>query len=491
MTTIKESKFFEKINREKVLNELIKIFGKNNVSNKPHDLFPYSYDMTESTPHMPDFVVIPENVDQIVLIVKFCSEYHIPIVPYVSGNNVGGLTIPEEGGIMLDVGKKMNKVVHVHESMMYAILEPGVTFGQLSKYLEKHHPQLKYAYAFAPPYASVVANVLLSGLTNLSCTYGGMADWINGLEVVLSNGEVVRTGSCFLSKEFKEDNWFVRYPIPDLSGLFICWQGMTGIVTKCAVQLWPKKEYNGRFLGVIYGHDTLGEVLRELGRTECCEDVSAINSELLKYTWGKIRPEKFEKEPDYAALISISGQTKELYQAKLKHVKAVYSKIQEKFNQEALFIDFDSFSKLAGDEILMYVDLPSVLTPLFEWDGLTWVGSYANPDNLGPLLKKCYDLFQKYEMEPILFTKSMKASHYCIFRPITRYKKETEEEKVAELQHELLEVMLDYDCVPYKTPLWMTDIIKKRCDQNWVELLKKIKHTMDPNRIFNPGRWGL
>lgn len=491
MTVIKDRKIFEKIEKEKVNDQLIKIFGKSCVSDKPPDLFPYSYDMTEATSHMPDYVVIPENVEQIIALVKFCNINNIPIVPYVSGNNVGGLTIPEEGGIILDLGKKMNKIVSIHESMMYAILEPGVTFGQLNKFLAENYPQFKYGYAFAPPYASVVANVLLSGLTNLSCAYGGMADWINGLEVVLNNGDLVRTGSCFLSREFKTDNWFVRYPIPDLTGLFIGWQGTTGIVTKCAVQLWPKKEYNGRFLGAVYGHEVCGELLRELGRTECCEDVSSINAELLKYTWGIIRPKKYEGEPDYAVLITVSAQTEELFNAKLNYVKEIFNKVHEKHNQQPLFISFDGFAKIVGKDILMFVDLPSVVAPLFEWDGLTWVGSYANPDNLGPLLEKCYNIFQEYKMEPILYCKSMKSSHYSIFRPIVRYQKSTEEEKVIEMQHKFLDVMLDYDCVPYKTPLWMTKIIRKRCDQNWLKLLEKIKGTMDPNRIFNPGRWGL
>ncbi len=45
--------------------------------------------MTENEPHMPDFVVIPENKEQLIKLVKFCNEYHIPITPYISGNNVG------------------------------------------------------------------------------------------------------------------------------------------------------------------------------------------------------------------------------------------------------------------------------------------------------------------------------------------------------------------------------------------------------------------
>ena len=131
MTSIKEGNIFENVSREEVYSKLVEIFGSANVTDKQVDLYPYSYDMTENEPHMPDFIVIPENVDQLINLVKYCNENVIPIVPYISGNNVGGLTIPLHGGIVVDFGKKMNKILYIDETMMYALLEPGVTFGQL------------------------------------------------------------------------------------------------------------------------------------------------------------------------------------------------------------------------------------------------------------------------------------------------------------------------------------------------------------------------
>ncbi|MFX1504381.1 MAG: hypothetical protein ACFFDH_25705, partial [Promethearchaeota archaeon] len=95
MTVIKERNIFEKVKREDVYEKLIDIFGIQNVSDKQVDLYPYSYDMTECQPHMPDFIVVPENKDQLIKLVKFCNSNLIPIVPYISGNNVGGLAIPE------------------------------------------------------------------------------------------------------------------------------------------------------------------------------------------------------------------------------------------------------------------------------------------------------------------------------------------------------------------------------------------------------------
>ena len=138
--------------------------------------------------------------------------------------------------------------------MMYALLEPGVTFGQLQKHLEENFPHLRYSYPFAPPYAGVVGNAILSGMNNMSCKLGSMGDSINGLEVITSDGEIARIGSCFYGKEqADEKSWWSRYPMPDLMGLFINWQGMTGLVTKCAVQLWPNPKYKKIYLAVSFG----------------------------------------------------------------------------------------------------------------------------------------------------------------------------------------------------------------------------------------------
>ncbi|MHA1296499.1 MAG: FAD-binding oxidoreductase [Promethearchaeota archaeon] len=281
MTISKDNKIFEKVSKEEVYRKLVEIFGEENVTDKEVDLYPYSYDMTENEGHMPDFVVIPENREQLVELVKYCNENLIPIVPYATGNNVGGLTIPDKGGIIIDFGKKMNRILHVNEEMMYALLEPGVTFGQLKKYLDENYPHLRYSYPNAPPYAGVVGNALLSGMTNLGAKIGSMADSLNGLEVITADGEIARIGSCFYGKEEADpDSWWCRYPMPDLMGLFINWQGMTGIVTKAAVQLWPKDPIENPLLAVFFGLTDIAPFLREVGKLEIINDVAAFSIEV-------------------------------------------------------------------------------------------------------------------------------------------------------------------------------------------------------------------
>jgi len=477
--------------KEKIRKQLEGIFGPKNVTTKTHILHQYSYDATECKGHMPDFVCIVENVAQVVNVVKFANEKRIPLIPYISGNNIGGLTIPVYGGIVLDFGKKMNKIFYIHENHMYALLEPGVTFGQLFHHLKTNYPHLRYCYPNAPPYAGVVGNALLSGMNNLSCAHGSMGDWINGLEVVLYDGSIVRIGSCFLGKEYKPTNWHTRYPMPDLMGLFINWQGMTGIVTKCAVQLWPRKAIEHIGLAICDGADLTAEYIREIGRLEVVDDISVVSIKVAKMALGIPEPKRFKNEPAYPMMFPISAHNEAQYKVKWDLIKEVTQKIEQKYNKKINLLDYDEFASIVGEDVRVFADTPAVIIPLYEYSGLSWVGTYAPPENLGPLIKEIAELFNKYDIPEFIYMKSMKSSHYAIFRPIVRFKKGLEENRIRKFLDEVLDVCLKYDCIPYKTPDWMAKKLQELIDSNWLKLFKRIKKTMDPNNIFNPGRWAI
>jgi FAD/FMN-containing dehydrogenase len=488
MDTNKRS-VYEKITKEDVLKKLSSIFGTENVTNRQVDLYPYSYDMTENKPHMPDFVVIPEDSGQLIELVKFCNRNSIPIVPYISGNNVGGLTIPEHGGILVDFGKKMNKILHINENMMYALLEPGVTFGELKKHLDINYPNLRYSYPFAPPYAGVVGNAILSGMNNLSCKLGSMGDSINGLEVITADGELIRIGSCFYGKdEANKDSWWSRYPMPDLMGLFINWQGMTGLVTKCAVQLWPNPPHKKTFLAIVWGLRSIAPVMREVGRTEIVDDISAVSIEVVKMTVELPEPKKIPGEPDFAALFSISGKTESLFKAKKNYLKSTIDSLKKQGIKVHL-VDVDEFSKLFNLRVRCHLDLPAVILSLVEYSGLTWFGSYTPTHKLEYLIPKVNELFLKYDVPPFIYMKIMKHSHYGIFRPILRYDKFKDEEKIHRLLNDITDLCIAEGCIPYKTPIWMTEKMREVINPGWLKLFDKIKNCLDKNNIFNPGRW--
>ncbi|MFX1303139.1 MAG: FAD-binding oxidoreductase [Promethearchaeota archaeon] len=489
ITKTNKRNIFERASKQDVYDKLVDIFGSSNVTSKQVDLYPYSYDMTENEPHMPDFVVIPEKVEQLVQLVKFCNKNVIPIVPYATGNNVGGLTIPDYGGIIVDFGKKMNKILYIDENMMYAVLEPGVTFGQLKKCLDDNYPNLRYSYPNAPPYAGVVGNALLSGMTSLAAKIGSMAESINSLEVITADGEVVRIGSCFYGTNNENfDSWWCRYPMPDLIGLFVNFQGMTGLVTKCSVQLWPKEPIEKPQLVLFFGLTDIAPFLREVGRADIINDIAAFSVEVAKMEIGIPEPKRYPGEPIYTGVMPISAKTEKQMEAKLEILTMIIEDLNKK-GANIHLVDYNEFAKLFNLKARNIYDLPSQILSLHEYSGLTWFGAYAPSDKFEELIKKTDELYYKYGVPPYNYLKIMKGGHYGIFRPIFRFKKFSDQERIVKLLNEIADVCIDLGCIPYKTPSWITAKLREKINPGWLKLFDKIKNCMDPNNIFNPGRW--
>ena len=309
--------------KSKLVEELEKIVGGEYVSTNKADLYIYSYDLTFAEPNWPDVVVLPQSVEEVRAILRLANKEKIPVVPYVAGGNVGGLTIPLKGGIMLDL-KRMNRIIEVSEADMYALVEPGVTFGQIKAYLDKNHPTLRYTYAFSPPSTGVISNALVQGLDNLSFRYGAASHWVTGLEVVLATGELVKIGSCAASK-----TWQAIAPFPELDGLFLGWQGTTGVITKMAVSLWPNPEYNMAVTFMPMDLEGAYEIFQSIIRTRIPDDLIGTSFALNKVGMAAYEHKKMSlypatrrlpDEPEFVITAEITGNTENELNAKVEAV---------------------------------------------------------------------------------------------------------------------------------------------------------------------------
>jgi len=99
---------------------------------------------------------------------------------------------------------------------MYASVEDGTTWVDLQDFLQKHHPNLRAGVTYSPPGIGIVVSCLCYGMFDLGIFGGTGAEFINGLEFVLSSGELVKVGSCCLS-----NYWYGRQSLPNLAGLLI------------------------------------------------------------------------------------------------------------------------------------------------------------------------------------------------------------------------------------------------------------------------------
>jgi len=471
-----------------IVEKLQDIVGKEWVSDFAAELLLYSQDMTENPASKPDVVVLPQKVEEIQQILKLANEHKVPVVPFVSGNNIGGLAIPLKGGIIVDL-KKMDGILRLNEDDMYMIIEPGVTFGHVNKFLKE--TDYRYCYPMAPPYTSVMANALLNGLNNLSTRYGNMGNVINGLEAVLPTGELVKVGSCALWDE----HWWGN-PLPDLLGLFKNWQGMTGIVTKIGLQVWPKKPIREMLIIISNDFPETYEVVRKVTRTGILNDSLLVSIETGKMILGVPykHADRQEGEPRWIIFFDFSAHNDLEYKGKLKIIEDAFSELK-KTDKKAVITTQDGLSKVYGGILGYLRDLPFTLYGMMEYGGCTWVGTYmtTKPEAIVKGVEKAFEVIQKHKFETCLYSRSMGSGHYYAFRFLLRFSKEDPEEakRMRALNKELLDSLFELGAMPYKTPYWATEVLIDKMDKNTYDLFKKIKNTMDPNGIMNPGRWGF
>ena len=179
-------------------------------------------------PHAPDAVVFPKSRGEVVEILHFANGSGVPVVPYGEGSSLEGNTIPLRGGISLDLGL-MNEILEIRPEDFVARVEPGVTHGKLNERLKVHG-------LFFPVDPGWDASLGGMAATNASGTnavrYGVMRDQVLGLEVVLANGTVMRTGGMAMKPS-------AGY---DLTGLFVGSEGTLGVFTEIILRLYPIPE---------------------------------------------------------------------------------------------------------------------------------------------------------------------------------------------------------------------------------------------------------
>jgi len=472
--------------KSRLVEQLEKIVGHQFVSTNPADLYIYSYDLTPAEPHSPDIVVLPQSVEEVRAILKLANREKIPVIPYIAGGNVGGLTIPLNGGIMLDL-KRMNKIIEVSEADMYALVEPGVTFGQMKAYLNKNHPTLKYTYAFSPPSTGVIANALVQGLDNLSFRYGAASHWVTGLEVALASGELVRIGSCAASK-----TWQAIAPFPELDGLFLGWQGATGVITKMAVSLWPNPPYNTAITYMPMDLEGAYEIFQSIIRTRIPDDLIGTSFTLNKagvaaYEHRKmyLHPAipRLPEEPEFVITAEITGNNEKELNAKAEAIgEAVKARCKG--------------YKFTGPETVPSTTAAfpmQALGVLSSGGGLNWVGTYGPMSRWLETVKKGCELQDKYDITRTCYTRIMNEGHFAGLRWMLPYDKGDPAlvERIKDLCAEQLELVLETGYIPYKTPVWAIRKLEEKVSPDWLKLHRRIKAILDPNNIMNPGRWGM
>jgi 4-cresol dehydrogenase (hydroxylating) flavoprotein subunit len=183
---------------------------------------------------VPSAALQPSSVDEIRAVLRVANEYRIPLWTVSTGRNYayGGAAPRLEGSVVVDL-QRMNRVLAVDEKLAYALVEPGVSYFDLYNYLREHGYKL-WVDPPAAGWGSVIGNTLERGFGYTA--YGDHAANQCGMEVVLANGDVVRTGMGGIEIGTSWQAYRPGYG-PSFDAMFM--QSNYGVVTKMGVWLMP------------------------------------------------------------------------------------------------------------------------------------------------------------------------------------------------------------------------------------------------------------
>ena len=198
------------------------------------DLLNYRRDASVCAAGDPAAAVLVSSADEIVRVVKAAREADQPIYLRGAGSTYAGGANPTRGGVVIDVSP-MNRIVEIDRGRGLVIVEPGVTYGELLAVLGRDG--LTVGIVPLTGASGTIGGAIAShGLGTGSPKYQSTGDEVAGLEVILPDGELLRTGSAALAGA----GFFHRYAIgPDLTGLFLGANGTLGVITKLALWVHP------------------------------------------------------------------------------------------------------------------------------------------------------------------------------------------------------------------------------------------------------------
>jgi glycolate oxidase len=232
-----------------VKQKLIDIVGIENYEDSKSACLVYSYDATPNFQSMPDGVISPRNTDEVSKIVKLCNQHRIPIVPRGSGSNLSAGTCPIEGGLVL-LFRHMNTILEIDEENLTVTVQPGVITLDMINSVEAKG-------LFYPPDPSSMKISTIGGNINENSgglrglKYGVTRDYVMALEVVLPNGDIIRTGGK-LAKDV------AGY---DLTRLYVGSEGTLGVITEATLKLIPTPESKKTMLALYQDIDAAAKTV--------------------------------------------------------------------------------------------------------------------------------------------------------------------------------------------------------------------------------------
>ncbi|WP_327752279.1 FAD-linked oxidase C-terminal domain-containing protein (plasmid) [Sphingobium sp. SJ10-10] len=215
--------------REYIVAAMREIVPGEGVIDDPDGLRPWESDGLTAYRQPPMLVVLPETVEQVSTILRWCHAEGVRVVPRGSGTSLSGGALPLADAVLLGMGK-FKRILDIDYADRMAVVQPGVTNLAITQAVEEA------GFYYAPDPSSQIACSIGGNVAENSggvhcLKYGLTTNNVLGVELVLMDGEVLRLGGRHLDSSGL-----------DLLGVVVGSEGLLGVVTEVTVRILPKPE---------------------------------------------------------------------------------------------------------------------------------------------------------------------------------------------------------------------------------------------------------
>ncbi|KAM3524248.1 hypothetical protein NHJ13051_004632 [Beauveria bassiana] len=491
---------------------------------KVHDMF----NILEKKTFLHSCTVAPKDVAGVQDIMRLANEMELPVWPFSMGRNLGygGAAPRVSGSIGLDMGKHMNKVLKVDADSAYALVEPGVSFFNLHQYLVDHGLRDK-VWADCPDLGggSVIGNTIERGIGYTP--YGDHWMMHCGLEVVLPDGSLIRTGMGALPNPKADKNappheqepnecWqLFNYGFgPHLDGIFS--QSNMGIVTKMGVWLMPNPGGSQTYMITFPRDDDLNriiEIMRPLRVSMVLQNVPKLDNILVSAAMEGTRS-SYTSSKELLTDVELDAIAEKLGLGRWNFYGCIYGPPEVR---EILWkVIKGAFSQIPGAQFYFPEDRPhdkalqtrkNTFVGIPSITELDWVSWLPNGGHLffAPIAKLTgddaeaqYELTRRRSEEfgfDFLgaFLVGVREIHHIVCIIFDR-----EDPEMRTRAHKLIKVLIqeaaDRGWGEYRAHLALMDQVAGTYNFNngaHMKLSEKIKDALDPKGILSPGKNGV
>ncbi|NHJ15023.1 MAG: FAD-binding oxidoreductase [Candidatus Thorarchaeota archaeon] len=464
---------------KKAVREIAAIVGDAYVSTRQDVLL--SYSVSASTGYdsvIPGAVVRPGTTLEVAEVLKVANKYRIPVTPRCGGSSLQAEVIPKEGALVVELMRLED--ISLYEDLRSITVGAGITYGKLDKFLKRHGLWVPF-YPGSSLSATVAGNVSVNGSGFGSGVFGCIGELVLGLEVVLPNGTVIRTGS---EANPNAPGPFLRYSFgPDLTGLFIGALGSLGIITKVSLKTYRRIEH---YYYNTYGFqdaNSLEKFLLELKENE-------VNALWMAVYEGRI----------LEFFLDMAGE--EFGIPSHEWPPLVVSMTIGRHRPDQLDSDADITGRICeryGGHVIGIGELPKAEWEdrLRKWIRMSYLHGWAwrmlyHHQSISNWHKSIDVIWETLDEFGIIgHTAGLQSGHASYnFYPQLYFDPQDseEEERVRKAHKAMAKKLFKAGAVPFKlAPYWVEGIEEM---ESYMRLIRTLKATIDPNGIMNPGVLG-